>query len=757
MAYDQEALEYHSKPVPGKIEVVATKPCGTQRDLSLAYTPGVAVPCLKIEENPDDAYKYTSKGNLVAVVSNGTAVLGLGNIGALAGKPVMEGKGVLFKRFANVDVFDIELNTLDKDEIVRACELLEPTFGGINLEDIKAPECFYIEETLQEKLEIPVFHDDQHGTAIISGAALINACEIIGKDISKIKIVMNGAGAAGIACAKFYEELGASHENIIMCDSKGVIYKGREDVEEDHPRYNKYKAYFAVETERRSLADAMVDSDVFAGVSVKDCVTQDMVRSMANDPIIFAMSNPDPEITYEAAIEARPDVIMATGRSDYPNQVNNVLGFPFIFRGALDVRAKAINEPMKVAAAKALAALAKEDVPEVVLHAYHVDAMKYGKEYLIPKPFDPRVLTWEALAVAKAACETGVARKEITDWDAYRDHLEEHLGAERHIIRRLIHKAQTASTKIVFAEGNDEKVLRASQQIIDEKIGTPVLVGNKEEIETKIKAFELNLDAAEIVQPDLSDKYDEYVEKYYTLRQRKGVNLQAAKTDMKSKYHFGPMMVREGDADVYVSGRTRYFPDAVRPMLQVMSDRRTSDTVAGVEMAIVNNRLLFMGDSALNINPDVNQIVAITENVHALATSLGYTPRIALLSFGSFGSVPCDTAKKMRKATEILWEKHPDWELDGEMQADAALSTDVLKKDFPFSKLTKEANCLIFPDLNASNIAYRLLGEAGGATTIGPILTGIAHPMHILERGAGVDDIVNIAAIAAVQAADLKK
>ncbi|MBZ0264051.1 NADP-dependent malic enzyme [bacterium] len=757
MAYDQEALKYHSLPTPGKIEVRATKPCITQRDLSLAYTPGVAVPCKLIEANPEDAYKYTSKGNLVGVISNGTAVLGLGNIGPLAGKPVMEGKGVLFKRFASVDVFDIELDTLDPDEYIRTCEILAPTFGGINLEDVKAPECFYIEEELKKKLDIPVFHDDQHGTAIISGAALINAVEIIGKDIAKLKVVFNGAGAAGIACAKFYEQLGVSHENVLMCDSKGVLYKGREDLEPDHPRYNPYKAYFAVETDRRSLADAMVDADAFAGVSVADVVTQDMVKSMAPDPIIFAMANPDPEITYEAATEARPDVIMATGRSDYPNQVNNVLGFPFIFRGALDVRARAINEEMKVAAAYSLAGLAKEDVPDVVLRAYGLEKLHFGREYLIPKPFDPRVLTREAVAVAKAACDSGVARKVITDWDAYRDHLEEFLGAERETIRRLIHQAQRKPKKIVFAEGGDEKILRAAHIIVDEKIGTPVLLGNPKEIKNKLEELGISSENMEIVRPRQSKHFKQIVDTYYKLRQRKGVNREEARMDAASPEYFGPLLVREGLADVYIAGRSRYYPNAIRPMLKVMSDRLKGHSIAAIYMLIIDNKQYFLADTAVNPSPTKEQIVDITENVHDLVVSLGITPRMALLSFSNFGSATHPSAKMMRDATRKLWELHPDWQVDGEVQADIAVVPEVLKQDYPFAKIQGGANCLIFPNLNSANIAYKLLHRLGGATAIGPILAGLELPLHVLQRGSDVEDIVNIASIGAVQAQKLEK
>ncbi len=757
MAFDKIALQYHENPTPGKIKVVPTKPCDTQRDLSLAYTPGVAVPCLRIAENEEDAYKYTSKGNLVAVVSNGTAVLGLGDIGAIAGKPVMEGKGVLFNRFAKVDVFDIELNTHDADEIIRACELLEPTFGGINLEDIKAPECFYIEETLKERLNIPVFHDDQHGTAIISGAALVNAVELNGKRLDEVTVVMNGAGAAGIACAKFYESLGVKHENVLMCDSKGVLYKGREDLEEDHPRYNKYKAYFANETDARTLEDAMRGADVFAGVSVADVVTQEMVRSMAKDPIIFAMANPDPEITYPAAIEARPDVIMATGRSDYPNQVNNVLGFPFIFRGALDVRATSINEEMKVAAAHALAELAKEDVPDNVLRAYDVERLHFGKEYLIPKPFDPRVLTWESLAVAKAAVETGVARKEITDWDAYRDQLEEMLGAEKRTIRRLVQIAKNKQNRIVFADGVGEKVLRASQIIEVEGIGTPVLLGNREEIEAKTEELELKLSSSEILDPAEAPELKNYIDKYYRSRMRKGVTPAEAKRHMLSRFYFGPMMVLEGDADIYISGQTSHYPSVVRPMLHVMGERRKGKIVAGVHMMIVNNQHYFFADTAMNIDPSVEQLVAISESVHDMVHSFMFTPRIALLSFSNFGAVKHPSSEKMRQVAEILWEKHPDWEVEGEMHADVAVSHALQKSEFPYSRLSESANCLIFPDLNSSNIAFRLMRQLGGAKAVGPIITGLDLPMHVLANDADVDSIVNIAAIAAMQRMAIEK
>ncbi len=757
MAYDKEALEYHSKPVPGKLSVTPTKPCITQRDLSLAYTPGVAVPCLEIEKNPEDAYRYTNKGNLVAVVSNGTAVLGLGNIGAMAGKPVMEGKGVLFKRFADVDVFDIELDTLDPDEIIRMCEILAPTVGGINLEDIKAPECFYIEEELKKRLDIPVFHDDQHGTAIISGAALLNALEVNGKDIAKIKVVFSGAGAAGIACAKFYESLGVSHENLHMVDSKGVIYKGREDMDPEHPRYNAYKAYFAIDTDDRTLADAMRNADVFAGVSVKGLVTKDMVKTMAKDPIIFAMANPDPEINYPDAVEARNDVIMATGRSDYPNQVNNVLGFPFIFRGALDVRAKAINEEMKVAAAHALASLAKEDVPDSVLSAYHSEKMSFGPEYLIPKPFDPRVLTWESIAVAKAACETGVARKQIENWDAYRDQLETLLGAERGMFRRLIHIAQKERKRIVFGEGDDNKVLRAAQIILDENIATPVLLTDEKTFAEKKELLGLDLNGVEVIDPETSEYLNEFSDVYYDMRKRKGLIKDEAKRFMMRRPYFGPMMVRQGKADAYIAGRTRYYPDMIRPMLRVMHDRLNGNTIAGIFMMIKDHKTYFLADTAVNQNPTVDEIVNIAENVHEFVSSLAITPKIALLSYSNFGSVKCDTGEKMREATEILWKRHPNWAVDGEMQADIAVVPDLLSKDYPFSKIQGGANCLIFPNLEAANITYRLLWKLGGLTAVGPLLSGLDLPMHIVQRGASPEDIAHVASIAAVQAKAAKK
>ena len=753
MIRKQDALDYHSVGKPGKIEVKATKPCLTQRDLSLAYTPGVAEPCLEIAKNPEDAYKYTAKGNLVAVVSNGTAVLGLGKIGALAGKPVMEGKGVLFKKFADVDVFDIELNTTDPEEIIKVCQLLEPTFGGINLEDIAAPDCFHIEEVLKETMNIPVFHDDQHGTAIISGAALLNALELVGKDIDKVKVVYNGAGAAGIACAAFYIELGVKPENVIMCDSKGVIYQGREDIDPSHPRYNKYKARFAAKTDCRTLADAMKDADVFCGVSVKDVVTKDMVKSMADKPIIFAMANPDPEITYPDAVDARKDVIMATGRSDYPNQVNNVLGFPFIFRGALDVRATAINETMKVAAAHALADLAKEDVPDSVCRAYGVPKFTFGPEYIIPKPFDPRVLLWEAPAVAKGAMETGVATQPIEDFNKYRDSLEGHFGPSHTIMRRIIHKAQAEPKRIVFPEGTEDKILRAAQIILDEGIGTPVLLGPKEVIEKRIGLLGTELKGAEIVDPDTSPKRGKYIEEFLRLRQRHGVTRTSAGEYLRDPQYFGTMMVQMGDADCLVAGLVHHYPETIRPALQIVKTKKGTRLCSGLYMMVFPNEVIFFADTTVNVDHDAPEDLAeIALSAAELARSLDIEPRIAMLSFSNFGSVKHPEAEKVRKAVEIVKGRAPDLVVDGEMQADTAVDRTIQEEIFPFCDLKGAANILIFPDMQSGNIAYKLVHRLGGASAIGPILMGVNKPIHVLQRGCSVDDIVNIAAIAVVDA-----
>jgi malate dehydrogenase (oxaloacetate-decarboxylating)(NADP+) len=743
----QEALDYHSQGRHGKIEVVPTKPCSTQRDLSLAYTPGVAQPCLAIEQDPDLAYAYTAKGNLVAVVSNGTAVLGLGNIGALAGKPVMEGKGVLFKRFADIDVFDLELATEDPEEIIKVVKLLEPTFGGINLEDIKAPECFYIEDKLKELMDIPVFHDDQHGTAIISGAALLNAVELAGKKIDEIRVVFNGAGASGIACARFYVSLGVDRARLMMCDSEGVIYKGREK------GMNPFKEEFAVDTPARTLAEAMRGADVFVGLSKAGAVTQDMVRAMAPRPIVFAMANPDPEITYPDAMAARDDLIMATGRSDYPNQVNNVLGFPFIFRGALDVRARAINEPMKLAAARALAALAREDVPDMVCRAYGVEYLRFGPAYIIPKPVDYRVLLHVAPAVAGAAMESGVARVRI-DLAQYRDRLEQSLGKSREFMRLMINKARLDPKRIVFPEGSNAKILRASHIMVDEGIGRPVLLGDAGEIRAAAAGLGIELRGVEIVQPATDARRDAYAAELYRLRQRKGVSQDKARAQMLSPTVFGAMMVHMGDGDALVSGVTMHYPDTIRPALQIIGKRADVAKVAGLYIMIVKNEIFLFADATVNIEPDAVELADIAIMAAEVATKLGIEPRIAMLSFANFGSARHPLVDKVRRATEIVKQRAPHLQVDGEMQADTAVTPGLLDGLYPFNTLGGRANVLIFPDLEAGNVAYKLLQRLGGAEAIGPILMGMRKPVHVLQQCAEVADIVNIAAIAVVDAQD---
>ena len=746
MIRKQDALDYHSQGRRGKIEVVTTKPCQTQRDLSLAYTPGVAEPCLDIHTNPDDAYLYTAKGNLVAVVSNGTAVLGLGDIGALAGKPVMEGKGVLFKRFADIDVFDIELDSHDPDDIIKAVKMLEPTFGGINLEDIKAPECFYIEEELKKTMNIPVFHDDQHGTAIISGAALVNALELAGKKIEKVKVVFSGAGAAGIACAKLYEKLGVKHENIILVDTKGVVYKGRKE------GMNKYKEYFASETNARTLAQAMKGADVFCGVSAKGVVTKDMVKSMADKPIVFAMANPDPEITYEDATSVRDDLIMATGRSDYPNQVNNVLGFPFIFRGTLDCRARMINDEMKIAASRALSKLAREDVPDSVIRAYGGKKIEFGKDYIIPKPFDPRVLIWEATAVAKAAMETDVARVPIKDFEAYRDSLEARLGKSREIMRTFIHKAQAEPKRIVFPEGEEEKILRAAQLIIDEKIAKPILLGSRTLIQQRIADLGLDLSGAEIINPGKSPRFDEYITAYYTMRQRKGLTRFDAEHQMKTHNVYGMMMVETGDADGLVSGLTAHYPDTVRPALQIIGKREGARRIAGLYMMVFKNQTVFIADATVNIEPTAEDLAEIALLSAEKVRQMDIEPRVAMLSFSNFGGTKHPLADKVRMATDIVKKRAPGLMIDGEMQADTAVVPDIIAEVYPFSALKGAANVLICPDLTSANIGYKLLARLGGAVAIGPILLGIRKPVYLLIPGCDVSDIVNITAMAVFEA-----
>ena len=742
----QQALDYHSKPQPGKIEITPTKPCRSQRDLSLAYTPGVAQPCLAIEKNPHDAFNYTGRGNLVAVVTNGTAVLGLGDIGALAGKPVMEGKAVLFKRFADVNVFDIEINTHDPNEIIKVCQLLELTFGGINLEDIKAPECFYIEETLRKTMKIPVFHDDQHGTAIITGAALLNAIEIVGKDIATIRVVFNGAGAAGIATAEHYVRLGVKHESIIFCDTKGVIYKGRTE------GMNKYKQRFAPETDCRTLADAMKGADVFVGLSVKGAVTQDMVRSMASNPIVFAMANPDPEITYEDAKACRNDIIMATGRSDYPNQVNNVLGFPFIFRGALDVRATAINEEMKLAATRALAALAKEDVPDSVCRAYGVERLNFGREYLIPTLFDPRVLVWEASAVAEAAMRTGVAQEPV-DLAAYREQLERRLGKAHEVSRTMIHKAQAHPKQVVFPEGENEKILRAAHTLVEEKIAKPILLGNLVVIQATAEELGVSLKGMKVVDPVESELREPYIQELFRLRQRRGVTLNQARTLIDDYNVFGSMMVHMGDADALVSGVSQAFPDTLRPALQIVRMREGLHRVSGCYAMITRKgEVYFLADTSVNIEPTAEDLVEIALCTAQMARRFNITPRVAMLSFSSFGNVDHPICSKVRKAVELLHYADPTLIVDGEITADDALSPEVIEQSYPFSTLKGGANVLIFPDLASANTAYKLLATIGGAETIGPILMGMSRPVHVLLRNAQVEDIVGVAAIAVVDA-----
>ncbi len=744
----EEALHYHRYPRPGKLAIVPTKPMATQRDLSLAYTPGVAVPVLEIAENPEDAFEYTSKGNLVAVVSNGTAILGLGHRGALASKPVMEGKAVLFKRFADVDVFDIEVDTTDPDEVIRVVELIAPTFGGINLEDIKAPECFYIEETLIERLDIPVFHDDQHGTAIIAAAGLLNALELQGKKLDEVKVVINGAGASGIATAQHLVNLGLPKEHIIMCDSRGVIYKGRTE------RMNPYKERFASDTKARTLAEAMKGADVFIGLSIADVVTPEMVKSMADKPIIFAMANPDPEIRYELAKEARPDAIIATGRSDYPNQVNNVLGFPFIFRGALDVRARKINEAMKVAATKALAALAKEDVPDSVLSAYGLKSLHFGPEYIIPKPLDPRVMLWVSPAVAQAAMETGVARRHI-DIDEYRRQLESRLGKGWEVMRMVSDKARRAPKRVVFGEGEEDRIIRAAHQVKQEGIAHPILLGRMDVI--RGRAEELGVECeGDIVEPAKHPRFEEYVQEFWRRRQRKGITLAQARQLMRLPTYFGPMMVAMGDADAYVCGLTYNYPDVIRPALQTVGTQEGVTKVSGAYVMIVKNRVYVFTDATVNITPDAETLAEIAIHAADLAKRFEIEPRVAMLSFSNFGSVRHPESEKVRQALEIVRERRPDLVIDGEMQADVAVVPELIEEHYPFSRV-KDANVLVFPDLASANVAYKLLQRLGDAEAIGPILLGMGKPVQVLSTGATVREIAHMAAIAVLDAQEMQE
>ena len=741
----RESLEYHRSGRPGKIEVVATKPCATQKDLSLAYTPGVAEPCLAIEKNPELAYEYTAKGNLVAVVTNGTAVLGLGNIGALAGKPVMEGKGILFKRFADVDVFDIEIDSTDPEEIINVCRLLEPTFGGINLEDIKAPECFVIEEKLQSLVSIPVFHDDQHGTAIITGAALLNALEITGRKIADARIVIVGAGASGIASARLFTRLGVRREQIMLCDRTGVIYQGRTE------GMNPYKAEFAAETKARTLADAVRGADVLLGLSSAGLVTPDMVRSMAARPILFACANPDPEISYPDAKAARPDVIMATGRSDYPNQVNNVLGFPFLFRGALDVRARRFNDEMKLAAVHALASLAKEDVPDAVAKVYGVESLRFGPDYLIPKPFDPRVLLWVSPAVAGAAMKTGVARRTL-DLEEYRERLEARLGKSREIARSLIHRAEQDPRRIVFPEGLHPRILRVAAHLVAEGIARPVLLGKTEEIEAAAKRLEVSLRGVELIHPRRHPKFDAYAEELYRLRHRKGLRRKDADLHMRDPNYFGAMMVHLGDADGLVSGVSQHYAETIRPALQIIGLRPGITRVCGVYCMIVRGKCYFFADTTVNIQPNAEELAEIAILAAGVAREFGFDPRVAMLSFSSFGSAKHPLVDLVRQAAVLVAKRAPDLVVDGEMQLETAIDPETAREHFPFSRIQGDANVLIFPDLHSGNLAYKLVQRLGGAETIGPILAGLAKPVHILSTMSDDNEIIHIASIAVVEA-----
>ena len=740
----QEALDYHAQGRPGKIQVSPTKPFKNQRDLSLAYTPGVAEPCREIAARPEEVYTYTTKGNLVAVVTNGTAVLGLGNIGPLAGKPVMEGKGILFKAFADIDVFDLEVGSEDPEDMIRFCRLLEPTVGGINLEDIRSPDCFYIEEKLRETLSIPVFHDDQHGTAIISGAALLNALELVKKDIGEIRVVFSGAGAAAIATAEHYVRLGVRRDHILMCDQKGVIHAERGDLDP-------YKSRFAARTEARTLADALHGADVFVGLSVGGIVRGDLLKPMAPQPIVFALANPIPEIMPEEAKRARADAIIATGRSDYPNQVNNVLGFPFIFRGALDVRARKINEDMEMAATRALAALAKEEVPDSVMRAYGLERLKFGPDYLIPKPFDPRVLLWVAPAVAWAAVASGVAGRMI-DVEEYRTELEARLGRARQVMRGLITRAQQDPRRIVFPEGEDPRILRAARILADEGIAHPILLGDADAIRRQADDAAVTLEDIELANPRTATDRDGLAQQLFERRQRRGITLREARDRVTDPMYYGLLMLRAGRADALVAGEDLHYPDTLRPALEVIGAEPGRKHVSGIYMMIFRQHTFFFADCTVNIDPDAETLAEIASATARFVWRLGVEPRVAMLSFSNFGSVKHPAAEKVQRAVALLHEREPALELDGEMQADTAVVERILTRSYPFAKLRSAANVLIFPSLDAANIAYKLLDRLGGAQAIGPILVGMDRPVHVLQRGSEVPDIVNMAVIAAVDA-----
>ena len=747
----QEALDYHSIGRPGKIEVIPTKATKTQRDLSLAYSPGVAIPCLEIQDNPEAAYQYTAKGNLVGVISNGTAVLGLGNIGAVAGKPVMEGKAVLFKIFADIDVFDIEINETDPEKFVEIVAALEPTFGGINLEDIKAPECFYIEQKLKERLQIPVMHDDQHGTAIISTAALLNALEIQKKKIDRAKFVVNGAGAAAMACVQLYVAVGGNPSNFIMFDRKGVIYSEREELNE-----TKKKFATAAKNKNLTLADAMKGADVFIGLSAGDVVTPEMVKSMAKNPIVFALANPNPEITYDKVMAVRKDVIMATGRSDFPNQVNNVLGFPYIFRGALDVRATQINEAMKLAAVKALAELAKYPVPDIVMMAYNEKNIVFGANYIIPKPLDNRLLTTVAPAVAKAAMESGVARFPITDWDAYKNGLNERLGIDNQLLRMIGAKARKDPKRVVFAEAENQKILKTAQLVLDEGIAYPILLGDPEKIKKIAETNGIDLGEIPIIDPKsdhVQQKRKEFGELFFAKRQRKGFNLYEAGKIMRDRNYFGCMMVETGEADAMISGLSKNYPNTIRPALQIIGIENESKKVAGMYIIMTKKGPLFLADTTVNFNPTAEELADIALMVAKEVKTFGITPCIALLSYSNFGSSNSPEAKLVARAREIVKQKEPTLVIDGEVQANVAFNQEILKDNYPFSELVNnDVNVLIFPNLAAGNVAYNLLQEVGGADVIGPILLGLNKPVHILQLGSHVRSIYNMVLIAVIDA-----
>jgi len=745
----QEALDYHSQGRPGKIQVSPTKPFKDQRDLSLAYTPGVAEPCLEIAKRPEDAYLYTAKGNLVAVVSNGTAVLGLGNIGPLAGKPVMEGKGILFKSFADIDVFDLEVASENPEDVIRFCQLLEPTVGGINLEDIRSPDCFLIEQKLRETLSIPVFHDDQHGTAIISGAALLNALEVVNKDLGKVRVVFSGAGAAAIATAEHYVKLGVKREHIVMCDQKGVIHTHRQDLDQ-------YKRRFASDTKSRVIAEALKGADVFVGLSVGGIITGDMLQGMAKQPIIFALAHPTPEIMPDEAKQARPDAVVATGRSDFPNQVNNVLGFPFIFRGALDVRAKKINDEMEMAATRALAALAKEEVPDSVMRAYGLDRIKFGPDYLIPKPFDPRVLLWVAPAVAWAAVASGVAGRMI-DVAEYRAELEARLGRARQVMRGLMTRAEQDPQRIVFPEGEDPRILRAARILADEGIAHPILLGDPDIIRRQADDAAVTLEDIELANPRTASDREAMAQELWQRRQRRGITLREARAHALDPMYYGLLMLRAGRADALVAGEDMSYPDAIRPALEVIGAEPGRKHVSGIYMMIFRQQTFFFADTTVNIDPDAETLAEIASATASFVWRLGVEPRVAMLSFSNFGSVKHPAAAKVQRAVALLHEREPALQVDGEMQADTAVVERILTKTYPFAKLRSAANVLIFPSLDAANIAYKLLDRLGGAQAIGPIVVGMDRPVHVLQRGSEVPEIVNMAVIAAVDALEHRR